>query len=245
MARAGPGAMSIKVDPKQLALVRGLDDTRRALAAWQERPLAVLGPWLVGAVAIALALLGAVAAVAAASPPDPTRYAIPGLNVRADLGDYVHILIRNTLVLALHALACVAGFIAGSSLPLQAQYLSGFNRLVHERAGPLAMAFVAAATLFSLATQAYVLGGTASTLAAQLGVGLGGLLLSLLPHALPELTAVFLPLAAWLLLSREGRWNELLAATAVCVAVALPVLFATAAIELTVWPRLLAKLAWG
>ena len=44
------------------------------------------------------------------------------------------------------------------------------------------------------------------------------LILSVLPHALPELTALFLPLAAWLIASRRGEWNQLLAATFVTVA---------------------------
>ena len=74
-------------------------------------------------------------------------------------------LFRNSLVLALHALACVAGFIAGSSLPLSAAHRSGFSKWVHEKAGPLAIGFVVCATLFSLATQAYVIGGDASSLA--------------------------------------------------------------------------------
>ena len=73
------------------------------------------------------------------------------------------------------------------------------------KAGPLAIAFVVGATTFSLATQAFVLGGGASTLAAQLGISPGLLLLGLLPHALPELIALFLPLAAWIIASRRGR----------------------------------------
>ena len=60
--------------------------------------------------------------------------------------------------------------------------------------------------------------------------------MGLLPHAIPELVVLFLPLAAWLIASHKDRWDELLAATAVCVAVAVPVLLATAAIELWVSP---------
>ena len=122
-------------------------------------------------------------------------------------------LYRNSLVLALHALACVAGFIAGSSLPLAAEQRSGLSRWVHEKAGPLAIGFVVCATLFSLTTQAYIIGGTASSIAGQLGVAPGTLLLALMPHALPELVALFLPLAAWMLASRRGEWQDLLAAT--------------------------------
>jgi len=108
-----------------------------------------------------------------------------------------------------------------------------------EHAGPVAIAWVAAVTAFSLITQALGLGMTGATLAAQLGIGTGTLILTVLPHALLELTAVFLPLAAWLIASRRDEWQELLAATFVTVALALPMLLVAAFVELTVWPRLL------
>jgi hypothetical protein len=114
---------------------------------------------------------------------------------------------------------------------------------VHEKAGPLAIAFVVAATTFSLATQAYTLGGAASTLSAQLGMSPGLLLVGLLPHALPELIALFLPLAAWMIASRRGDWHELLAATVVTVAIAVPVLVAAAAVEVFVSPGLIRSIA--
>jgi len=149
------------------------------------------------------------------------------------------VLFRNSLVLALHAMACVAGFIAGSSLPLQAEHHHGRWRTVHEKAGPAAIVFVAAATTFSLGTQVYVLGNEAATLSQQLDVGRSVLMLTLLPHALPELVALFLPLAAWMLASRREAWNELLAATAVTTAIAAPVLILAAIVEVFLWPVLL------
>jgi len=150
-----------------------------------------------------------------------------------------HVLLRNSLVLALHAMACVAGFIAGSSLPLQAQHHTGWWRTVHEKAGPAAIAFVGGATLFSLVTQAYVLGGQASTIAQQLDIGQAALMLTLLPHALPELVALFLPLAAWIIASRRKAWHELLAATAATTILATPVLIFAASLEVFVWPHLM------
>ena len=84
-----------------------------------------------------------------------------------------------------------------------------------------------------------VLGGVASDLAGQLDISTGVLLLTLLPHAVPELIALFLPLAAWLVASRHDQWDELLAATFVTVAIAVPTLVATALIEVYVWPDLL------
>src|SRR5207248_5402383 len=160
-------------------------------------------------------------------------------------GDLVHVLIRNLLVLALHAMACVAGFMAGSSLPQQAEKRTGLSKLVHEKAGPLAIGFVCCATAFSLFTQADILGHSASTMAAHLGISPGLLIVGLLPHALPELTALFLPLAAWVIASRRGRWEELLAATVVTVAVAVPVLIVSAFVELYISPRLIVALAGG
>jgi uncharacterized membrane protein SpoIIM required for sporulation len=63
-----------------------------------------------------------------------------------------------------------------------------------------------------------------------------------LPHALPELVALFLPLAAWIIASRRGEWEQLLAATLVTVAVAVPVLVIAAFIEVYVSPHLFSVL---
>jgi hypothetical protein len=145
-------------------------------------------------------------------------------------------------VLALHALACVAGFMAGSSLPLSASHRTGVSRWVHEKAGPLAIGFVVCATLFSLCTQAYVLGGEAAALAGQIGTTPGALMRTKLLHAVPELFALFLPLAAWMIASRRDDWHELLAATFVTVGIAVPIVLAAAAVEVWVSPRLLAGL---
>jgi hypothetical protein len=222
-----------------LVLVQGMHETRLTLDRWRRAPGAVIGPWLLLSVAITLSLLFSVWAIAKLQTPDPTLYFIPGYHESATLGDYLMVLYRNSLVLALHALACVAGFIAGNSLPLSAANRTGFSRWVHDKAGPLAIAFVVGATAFSLCTQAYILGGGVASIAKQLGISEGVLLLSLAPHALPELTMLFLPLAAWMIASRAKNWNELLAATFVTVAIAVPVIMASAAVELLVSPRLL------
>jgi hypothetical protein len=231
------------VNVNDLVLVQGMRDSRTALRRWQRSPGSALGPWLGVSFLISIGLLFAILIIATASQPDPTRLDFPGLTSSADLGDYLHILYRNSLVLALHAMACVAGFIAGSSLPLSATKRSGIDRWVHEKAGPLAIGFVACATTFSLVTQAFVIGSGASTLAAQLDMTPATLLFCLLPHALPELVALFLPLGAWLLASRRGQWEDLLAATIVTVAVAVPVLLVSAAVELLMAPDLLRTLS--
>ena len=104
---------------KDLAFVRGMADTRSALQRWSEDPIAVAGRWILGGLGYAVALLSAVTLIAYASTPDLTPAFIPGVAYPADFMDMVHVLVRNGLVLALHAFACLAGFIAGSSLPLR------------------------------------------------------------------------------------------------------------------------------
>lgn len=195
-----------------------------------------LREWTAVAAAIAAALLLAVWIIARASTPDATPLSFPGLTEPADLRDAARVLARNLLVLALHSLACFAGYLARKSLPEEAARYRGVLRSVHDHAGSVAIAFVGGATAFSLVTQAYVLGNDASTLAAQGGVPPGLLLLGLLPHAVPELVALFLPLAAWLVASRRGRWHELRRATVVTTLVALPILVASALVEVYVSP---------
>jgi stage II sporulation SpoM-like protein len=229
----------------ELVLVRGMDATKATLRRWNADPWPVLRSWVAWSLLTAVGLLFAVYVVARTSQPDSTRLALPGVNTGVKLGDFGHLLLRNGLVLALHAMACVAGFIAGSSVPQQAAARTGLSRKVHERAGALAIVFVVCATTFSLSTQAYILGHAASTLSAQFQMSPALLLLGLLPHALPELTALFLPLAAWVIASRRQQWEELLAATVVTVAIAVPVLIVCAFVELYVSPRLIVALAGG
>ena len=226
---------------EQLAVVQGWTDTRRSLRRWNAAPASVLAPWALASLAVAVLLLAATWLIATLATPDPSGADFPGVTYRATIDDYGFVLFRNGLVLALHSLACVAGFMAGSSLPQVAEGYNGVWRRIHELAGPLAIGFVALATLFSLFTQAYALGGHASTFAADLGVS--PLVLVILPHALPELFALFLPLAAWTLASRAGRWEELLAATFVTTGLAIPILLLAGAVEVWVSPRLLLALA--
>jgi hypothetical protein len=196
-----------------------------------------LREWTAVATAIAGALLLAVWIIARSVTPDPTPLFFPGLTHPADLEDAVRVLGRNLLVLALHSMACLAGYLAGKSLPEEAVRYRGVVRKIHDHAGPAAIAFVGAATAFSLVTQAYVLGSGASSLSAQGGMSPGLLLVGLMPHAVPELIALFLPLAAWLIASRRKQWDRLLRATVVTTAIALPILVASALVEVFVSPE--------
>jgi uncharacterized membrane protein SpoIIM required for sporulation len=221
----------------------GMRDTRETLDLWGRHRWRVLWGWAALSLAIALTLLAAVWFVAGLLTPDLTPIHLPGFTESSQPGDLLPILYRNSLVLALHGTACIAGFIAGASMPIAASQRSGISRWIHVKAGELAILFVCAVTLFSLSTQALYLGFQGSTIAHQLRISRLELIISVLPHALPELTALFLPLAAWLIASRRGEWNQLLAATFVTVALAIPTLLLAATIEVYVWPHILQSLS--
>jgi Stage II sporulation protein M len=221
----------------------GMRDTRETIDVWSERPWSVLRGWLALSLAIAITLLTATWFVAGLLTPDLTPIHLPGITSPSEPADLLPILWRNSLVLALHATACVAGFIAGASMPIAAAQRTGFSRWVHVKAGELAILFVAAVTLFSLGTQALYLGFQGSTLSYQLHISRFELILSVLPHAIPELTALFLPLAAWLIASRRGEWNQLLAATFITVALAVPALILAATVEVYIWPQILESMS--
>jgi hypothetical protein len=231
------------MDASSYALVHGMRRTRATLEAWRGRPGPVVRRWLLAALAVTGLLLAAVLLIAFVAPVSPgwVVLAHPPFAV-GRLADLLQIVKDNLLVLALHAMACVAGFIAGSSLPLQASMKTGLARVVHERGRPIALAVVLSATGFSLTMQAYTLGTAAGRDASALHVSPALLLAALLPHAVPELVALFLPLAAWIAASRRGEWDGLLAATFVTVAIAVPVLVAAGVWEVYVAPHVLAGL---
>lgn len=230
------------MDASAYAFAHGVRQTRATLRAWQHAPLAVVGRWLGGSALAATGLLGAVWVVASLDDGYQQVITLQPPFAVGNFSNVLGVLGSNLLVLALHAMACVAGFIAGSSLPLQAQQHRGVSRWVHEHGGRLAIGFVVCATAFSLSAQAYVIGHTLAGVSGFLRVSPGILLLGVLPHAIPELVALFLPLAAWIIASRRGEWDQLLAATFVTVAVAVPILVVAAFVEVYVSPHLFTAL---
>jgi hypothetical protein len=230
------------MDASAYAFAHGVRHTRATLRAWQRTPLKVIGRWIAGSALAATVLLAAVWVVASLDHGYQQILTLQSPFVVGNVGEVLRVLRGNLLVLALHAMACVAGFIAGSSLPLQAQQRGGLSRWVHEHGGRIAIAFVACATTFSLSAQAYEIGHSLAGVSNFLRVSPALLLLGVLPHAIPELVALFLPLAAWIIASRKGEWEQLLAATLVTVAIALPVLVAAAFVEVYVSPHLFTAL---
>jgi hypothetical protein len=213
-------------------------ETRETLDRWGQNKTRVLGDWMLKSLCIALTMLAAVYVVSELATGTDTT-ALPNILGVPHAEDVMIVFFRNFLVLALHGFVCLAGFMAMRALPEQTKYKSGVNRWVHEHAGPFAMVFVTAATIFSMTTQVWILGHQVADLSTTLQLPQSTLMFTVLPHAVLELTAVFLPLAAFLTASRDGDWHELLAATIVTVSVALPMIIIAAVLEAYLWPETL------
>jgi cytochrome bd-type quinol oxidase subunit 2 len=213
------------------ALTVGSASTRTALADWAASPLRTLARWFAGsALAASLLLVGTLIVSEVTPGTRQIDLAVPPVHT-GGAGYVLTILGHNFLVLALHAMACVAGYIAGASVPDQAEQMGRVRRRAYEFGAKLAIAFVVAATLFSICNQVWDLGTAASGVAHELHSSPALLLVALLPHAGPELLALFLPLAAWVSASRRRAWDELLAAALVTTAIAVPILIAAAVWE--------------
>ena len=231
------------MDASAYAFTHGVRQTRETLRMWQRSPRRARGRWFAGSALAAIGLLLAVWCIASLSPAmqqivilDPP-FAVGGV---ADVAQHARAQLararpaRDGLRRGLHRRQLAA---AAGRAPLRASRAGSTNA-----AGASRSASSSLATTFSLSAQAYVLGHTLAGVSAFLHVSPGLLLLGLLPHAIIELIALFLPLAAWIIASRRGEWDQLLAATFVTVAIAVPMLVLAALIEVYVSPHLFTTL---
>lgn len=235
--------MSLMATSEEVAAARlvardaAVRDTRGALRSWLRAPSQLL-PWVALSALIAALLLVATLAVAVLSTPHPDGGTLIAADPSTRFSDGLFVLGRNLTVLALHLLVCFATYLVRRSLPLQADGFRGVQGWVHRHAAGPALLVVVLLTLFSLVQQALTLGHALADASGPAGLTPAGLLLRLLPHAVPELVAVFLPLAAVIWLEHQGRHRDLLAAMATCTIVAVPVVALSAWVEVAVASRL-------
>jgi hypothetical protein len=210
------------MEAQPVAFTDGAAWTRALFATWAQRPVPTLAPWALGSLALGLALLGAalvVAWLAGPGPPYTPVFADPA----AGLGDVGRIIVRNTTVLVLQVLVCAGAYVA--TRPGD-----------HARARRGAVYVIAGLSIYSFASQAWRLGHDLASAAQTLGHTPAGLAGRLCVHAVPELTALFLPLAACLSLARRGRTEDLPAAALLTALVAFPVVAVAATFEVFVTP---------
>lgn len=210
-----------------IALDVRVSETRVALRRWAHAPASHALSWVAGSLIIGALLLAGALLVAKLSIPGSNAYTPVFADPSAGVGDALRIFARNSLVLALHSLVCVAIYLATRPAPPRASRLQ-------ERAGPLALSVIAGLTIYSLASQMWRLGHDLASAAHTLGYSPAGLVARLSVHAIPELTALFLPLAACISLLRRRREDDLAAVGLLCFALALPVVAVCACVEVYV-----------
>jgi hypothetical protein len=217
------GAQAV-VTPHAVIVGTRVGDTRAAVRRWSRAPASTLLPWVAGSFLIGALLLAGALFVAKLSVPGADPYTPVFADPTAGVADALRIFARNSLVLAMYSLICVAMYVASRPAPLRASRLQ-------ERAGPAAVVVIAGLAVYSLLSQVWTLGHELASAAHTLGYTDAGLLVRLCTHAAPELTAVFLPLAACIRLMRGARDDDLAAAGIMCFALALPVVAMCACIE--------------
>ena len=209
----------------------------RSPAGWAE-----VGRWAAVAAIVAVVLLSSVAIIAAALPGNADVGFSSGLLTRHHgVGDVISVARRNLLVLGIHLCACWIGAIIGhpyEPAPARWGWVGALHRPVPAWMGRLALFYALLVTLLSVGVQATALGRQLADLSRAADLSSTHLLVLVLPHAVPELLAVFLPLGLFLLEARRGRLDRLGLWSLQAAAVALPVLLCAAVIETYVTPAL-------
>lgn len=224
-------------ETERMAAQEAVSDARRALQRWLVVEHGrVLRSWAALSATISAVLLACALAICTLSLPSGDQVhpiAVTG----GGREHFAMLVLRNFTVLLLHLMVCLATYLARRTVVLEAQAKRGVDRWVHEHAAGAAMALVAGATAFSLSLQAWVLGTDLLDASQTVEVDPPALLARLLVHAAPELTAIFLPLAACLMLARRDV-NAVGAAALLCTTISMPVIVLAAALEVWVTPLL-------
>jgi Stage II sporulation protein M len=190
--------------------------------------------------AVAVVLLTGVALIATHVPGSYVSGIDSGLFTRRhSFGDVLYVFRRNLLVLGIHLCACWIGAIIGRSRePAPARWgpIAVLDRPVPSWMGRAALFYALLVTLLSVVVQAIALGRQLADLSLAAHISSTHLLVLVLPHAVPELVAVFLPLGLFLLEAQRGRLDRLGAWSLQAAAVALPVLLCAAVVETYVTP---------
>lgn len=155
-----------------------------------------------------------------------------------------YVFLRNLLVLAIHVGACYVGVIIGreyTPLPSKWARWSRWHQELPAWTKRGALTYALCATTVSVALQTTNLGFTLIDLSTTLHLSPAHLLLLVLPHAIPELVGVFLPLALFIIQARKGELTALGSYTCQAAAMALPLILGAAFIEVYLTPQLIAN----
>lgn len=165
------------------------------------------------------------------------------------ISSFLSIFKNNVTVLAIHFFACVAAFLVDQQVNFfiekrisheevvtkleQGAGIDFTSRQQHSQMiiGKITMTVVSAFVLFSAIRQVIIISTQIVSSAGTLDIAVTDLMARAALHAFLELTVIFLPLAAAIILSRKGQENKLLAGAILSAMIAVPTLLLTAAIE--------------
>lgn len=218
--------MAVAENSARRQALRGMDQASSTVVAqtFRRLPAAFLtATTLLFGVLVIATLSGESRQVPASGPPF----------VVGDISDAARIFGENLLVLLLYAMGNIAAL-------LIQRWRRGEERsemVSREFVSRLATSMVIGLLLFAAYREAYTLGHGLAGFSGYFYVSPWRLWSGVLPHALPELTGIFLPVVIWLFAGREGKERELLTLTVVAVLAALPLLATAALIEVYVSPK--------
>jgi len=212
-------------------------DTASSLRELSAQPK-LLARWTATSAVIALAMLAAIGLVGAhATVKDPF---IPVFaDTQAGFSDVLWLVANNAMVVLLHCLVCLACYLVKRSLPARPLAPGRVAVMVWKAEVKLALPIVGALAAGSVFWQILIVGQGLADAAAGVGLTSWQLLVRLSIHGIVEMTAMFLPLAACLYLTRRRRFEQLIAAAVITGLVALDLLIVAACWEVWGAPQLL------
>lgn len=151
---------------------------------------------------------------------------------------------RNLLVLLLHFFCCMIGaIISREHKPLTGRWkkFAPLHQELPKWVADLSLAYAFTITLASIAIQTTGLGFVMADMSAYSGLPPWEMTLLILPHAPLELTAVFLPLALFIIQARRDDLRPLGTWVWQSFFIALPLIALAASIEVSVTPYLFTK----
>lgn len=131
---------------ERVALERGWADVRASFGRWNRDLDSIIRVWMGTSLLVGCALLLATWAVSVRVAPG---IPIPAFDHVPSIAGALELLQRNGLVLLMHSLICLAGYMALTSMPIVALGYTGWKRRIHQAAGPFAIAFVTLVTFGS------------------------------------------------------------------------------------------------
>ena len=172
---------------------------------------------------------------------------VPLFTTKGDFSAALSLMKANMMVLAIHFLACIAAWIVnvrfdyylerkisakevGEKINEGLDFVSSRQSL-RKFLGRITMAGVTALVIFSIVRQTIYIAGNIVSASDTLGLSILTLLSRAALHGLFELTAIFLPLAALILIGQKQQWEQLPAAAFLSIILAVPMLALAAIIE--------------